>query len=550
MHLDEGIQLQDIVGILRRRAFVVAAVAGAVFLASVFTAAVLRNSYEAWATILVEPQTISAKLVEAGVEASDLTNRLNLMTMQILSRGRLAKVIDELKLYPQESKKMTREEVISLMRSQIRVEPVLPELEVTDKLGRARGGDFEINTFQLFYRSESARLAAAVANRLANDFIDEHIKDRVQVSGDTAEFISSELERLQGQLKEVEQRMADVKNANAGRLPEDLASNQRLLERTYDSLRDARTSYSLAESDRAFYAQQAIVAADAVPRGQEDLSPERKLDAVKLAMAEARARGYTDRHPDVIVLQQQMAELERQAADDARDDAEGDKAANFAQQNARAEQQRAELRANAAKQDVERLQALVTDIQDRLAQTPRVAEQLSALEREYTHLFQSYQEYSAKQLEAGVAANMERRQKGEQFRLLEAAFEPPDPTSPNRIVILLVGAMVGIALGGGVALLLETADTSFHGARQIQAALQLPVLAAVPKILLASDRARIRRRRIATAAVAAGISGAVLVGSGIGYMVVNGTPGFVKALIQGEEVPVPAGGAPNPAPQG
>jgi protein tyrosine kinase modulator len=551
MHLDEGIQLQDIVGILRRRAGVVAGVAGAVFLASIFTAAVLRNTYEAWATILVEPQTISKKLIEAGVEGSDLTNRLNLMTMQILSRGRLAKVIDELKLYPKESKEMTREEVISLMRSQIRVEPVLPELEITDKLGRARSsGDLEINTFQLFYRSESAKLAAAVANRLANDFIDEHIKDRVQVSGDTAEFISSELERLQGQLKEVEQRMADVKNANAGRLPEDLASNQRLLERTYDSLRDARTAYSLAESDRAFYAQQAIVAADAVPRGQEDLSPERKLDAVKLAMAEARARGYTDRHPDVIVLQQQMAELERQAQDDAREDAEGDKPANFAQQNARAEQQRAELRANAAKQDVERLQALVTDIQDRLAQTPRVAEQLSALEREYTHLFQSYQEYSAKQLEAGVAANMERRQKGEQFRLLEAAFEPPDPTSPNRLVIVLVGAMFGIALGGGVALLLETADTSFHGARQIQSALQLPVLAAVPRFLLASDRARIRRRRIATAAVAAGISGAVLVGSGIGYMLVNGTPGFVKTLIQGDEAPAPPGGPENPAPQG
>ncbi len=142
------------------------------------------------------------------------------MTMQILSRGRLSRIITELELYPEESKEMTREEVISLMRSDIRIEPVLPELEVTD---RRRQRDFEINTFRLYFRSESATTAAAVANRLANDFIDEHLKERVQVSGDTSEFIEAELDRLSTRIAEVEARIAEVKDANPGRLPEDLA---------------------------------------------------------------------------------------------------------------------------------------------------------------------------------------------------------------------------------------------------------------------------------------------------------------------------------------
>jgi polysaccharide chain length determinant protein (PEP-CTERM system associated) len=503
------------------------------FLASVVVAAILPNRYQAWVTLLVEPQTISSKLVEAGIAESDLNSRLHLMTMQILSRGRLSKVIDDLSLYPEESQRMTREEVISLMRAHIRVEPVLPELETET----TRRTDIEINTFRLYYRSDRPKVAADVANRLANDFIDEHIKERVQVSGDTAEFISAELERLQGQLREVETRIASVKNENPGRLPEDLTSNQRQLERLLESLRDARVDKALAESDRAFYQQQTIVAANSMPRVQEELSPERKLDLVMLNLANLRSRGFTDKHPDVIATLEEVNELERQAEEKAAAEADGVKEENFAQMNARAEADRAALRSQAAENDVERLTAQVNEVSERLAATPRVSEQISALEREYTHLFQSYQEYSAKGLEAGVAANMERRQKGEQFRILEAAFTPPAPSSPNRLVIALVGLMLGLALGGGVALLLESVDTSFHAARQVQSVLQLPVLASVPKLLLASDRARLQRRRMLAAVLAAGISGVVLIGAGIGYVAVNGPPGFVKALLQGDEAP-------------
>ena len=89
----------------------------------------LPNEYESYATVLVEPQSISKKLVESGKRRADVINRLHLMTMQILSRARLSKVIDELKLYPKESEKKTREQVIDMMRNRIQVEPVLPDLD-------------------------------------------------------------------------------------------------------------------------------------------------------------------------------------------------------------------------------------------------------------------------------------------------------------------------------------------------------------------------------------------------------------------------------------
>ena len=538
MQLEDGLQLSDILSILRRRLPLIGAIAGAVFLIAIVIAAVLPNRYDAWTTLLVEPQTISERLIEAGVAESDLNSRLHLMTMQILSRSRLSRIIDEFELYPEESEEMTRQDVISLMRSHVRVEPVLPEL-VADG---PRNQDIEINTFRIFFRSDDSRTAANVANRLANNFIEEHIRDRVQVSSDTSEFIEAELQRLAEQIRQVEGRIAAVKNENVGSLPEDFAANQSLLERTLADLRYAQRDLSIAESDEAFYRQQALSGAgDGVAGYGRADSPADRLQRLELALGEYRSRGLTDKHPDVIAAQEEI-EIVRAGIDEESDD-EGDKVQNIATN----ESERAAIRAAAARQDLARLNDLVTDLEQRLGRTPAVAEQLTALEREHEHLAASYQDYSQKRLEAAVQANMERRQKGEQFRILETAFEPTDPASPNRILILLIGLFLGIAVGGGVAIVLEALDDTVRGAREAQGSLGVPVLASIPAVRLQSDIAAERRRRFFAAALAAGIAGVTLFGAGVGYVAVNGAPGFVSALTGDAEGDAPAP-APAPAP--
>ena len=225
MSLQAGIQLSDLQGVLRRRAGVVAGVALVVALGVYWVAMALPNEYESSATIFVEPQAISQELVRAGVE-SDLAHRLNLMTSQILSRPRLSRVIDELDLYEDESKTMLREEVIQMMRDRIRIIPVVPEIEVE----RRRRDGPEINTFTIGFTADTPVRAAAVAQRLANDFIREHIEARVQVTQKSLEFIDSEQQRLSARIRAVESQIAQVKGENSGSLPEDLSTNYRLLE--------------------------------------------------------------------------------------------------------------------------------------------------------------------------------------------------------------------------------------------------------------------------------------------------------------------------------
>jgi len=539
MNIEEGFRIGDLRGLVSRRWPLAAVSAAAISLTSVVVAAVLPNQYETYVTILVEPQTISMELVEAQMAGTDLNQRLHLMTMQILSRPRLSRIIDDLGLYADESKEMTREEVIELMRRRIVVVPVLPELEVD----LASNRDLEINTFRLIFRDDSPARAAAVANRLANDFIEEHIRERVQISTDTSEFIEAELARLAVQIQDVEARIAQVKAENPGRLPEDLISNQRLYERLIENLRRAQQQVAEAESDEAFYRQQAMISPDYENR---DANPERRLEMLELQLAEHYSRGFTGKHPDVVALKGEIQEVKKKLERDSTAEAANERPRSASQQGADAEMRRSALRAAAARADIGRLQQDVDEALDRLAQTPRVAERLGALERDYEHLFKSFQDYSNKRLEASVAANAERRQKGEKLRVLESAVPPVDPSSPDRLLIIVLGALVGMALGGGSAILLEVADSSFHGGRDLQTAFRLPVLAQIPGITLESDRVAQRRRRAITTVAAAGIVGVVLLGAAAGYWAVNG-PGFGGGEEARSRPPAPA--APAPAPE-
>lgn len=531
MDMESGIQIDELRRMLRRRAGLVAAVAGGVLLLAIFVAAILPNEYRASATLLVEPQVISERLVESGLEESDLTNRLHIMTMEIRSRSRLSRVIDDLGLYEEMSNEMTREQVIDYMNDRINVEPVLPELATEQGRDNAK-----INTFTISFRSESPQTAAEVANRLANDFIEQHIEERVQASGETSEFLQSELDSLSQQIAQVEDRIAQVKSENAGSLPEDLRSNRDMLSRASQNLRSAEQDLALARSDAAFYRQQVGAAAGKYRRGEEDVSPARRLQMLELELSELRAKGFTDKHPDVIDTRREIASLREaiesgEAEVEARKDEE--EALSPIQQTAQAEARRAELRAEAAKEEIARLEEQVAEYERRIAATPRVEEQLAVLQSRRESLMQSYQDYASRLQQASVAASMQRRQKGEKFRVLSTAYPPPVPASPNRPLIVALGLVLGLAAGAGLAVLLEATDTSFHDARSLQSAIGVPVLGSVPPILFEMDRKRMRRRRLRNAVAAATLAGVVLGASLVGNWMVNGAPEPVAALLGG-----------------
>jgi polysaccharide chain length determinant protein (PEP-CTERM system associated) len=522
MNVDGDFQLGDFAGILRRRGKVAGLTALAVLLVAYWVAMALPNIYTSYATVLVEPQSVNKDIVQAGVQDSDINERLHIMSAQILSRPRLSAIIDKVGLYKDESTYMLREEVINLMRSRIRVEPVIPELERQ----QVRTRDVAINEFQIFFDDYDAKTARDVAQLLGNDFIESHIDSRVVVSQKGLEFIQGELGRLAEQIQDVEGQIAKVKNENSGKLPEDLDPNQRRLERILGDRAISQRELAEATSDEGFYRSQvAQAAAYAAPN--DDASPARRLDLLKLTLTDMRSRGYTEKHPDIVKTKAEVEELEKTVAQLKQKSAD-EPSGSLVEQQAQASLKRATLRREQAQAEIERLQDLADEVQGLINATPAVAEQLDGLKREYEHLFTSFQDFSKRQLEASVQAQLERRQLGEQFRVIEAAFIAPGPSSPNRVVIIVLGAVFGIFFGAGIGLLLEVRDRSPHDARQLQARIELPVLATIPQIWLEGDRALLRRRRLREAIATLGVVLFALVGGAANYMWVNGMPGFLS----------------------
>lgn len=524
MNVDQGFQL-DLLGALRRRGVLIACVTGMTFLIGYWVAMALPNEYRAYATLLVEPQAVSDRLVTSASQDTDLNDRLHLMTAEILSRPRLSKVIDELELYREESKKLMRQEVIDLMREQVTVVPILPELEAAMR-GRR---DIEINTFRVEFVASDPQVAADVAQRLANDFIEEHIGARVEMSQKSLDFIVSEQVRIAEQVAEVESNIAAVKDSNPGSLPEDMMQNQRLTERALSALRIAHRELDTARSDQGFWASQA---ADAAAGGgaTTDVSPARRLQQLQLLLDSYRARGFTDKHPDVKIALQEVAEVKEsiRAPGDVADAGSSDPT-NLAQRNALAQESRSKNRLNAASAEIERHRKEVDRLTEQIERTPRVSEQLEALARRHKDLTGNLTDFNHRRLEAEVQADLERRQLGEQFRVLEPAFPAPEPAAPNRILILIMSLMVGVSLGVAAAVVAESADSSVHGPLELQTELGIPVLASIPTILLQPDLVARRRRWWRNVAAATGVVLFMLVGGGLTYLTVNGALGMTQA---------------------
>ncbi|MFP6640414.1 MAG: hypothetical protein VCC04_09240, partial [Myxococcota bacterium] len=440
---------------------------------------------------------------------------------RILSRARISKLIDDFSLYPDESKELQRQEVIDIMRSHLVVEPVLSELE-TDTRNLET---VEFNRFRIAYRNPDSETAAVVAQSLANDFLDANITARIQISQQSLSFMEDSIESVSNQAKQVEGRIKEVKEANAGHLPEDLVTNQRILEQLFSQIREAQRALAMAKSDESFWKSQVIVA-ETMVGGNDPTSPAFRRNSLESELSAMEARGYTDKHPDVAHARQELKLLHekleaRRSSGSDQDTEVSDMSDSYAEQNAKSELRRANLASEATRQEIEALGTQLEETQMRISATPLVAEQLNALEREYESLSTAFQDFSARRQQADVQANLERKQLGEQFRILESAFAAPRPSSPNRFLMLFVGVLVGLGVGVAFGLVLETSDSSIHDARRLQALGNMPVLASIPSVVLEPDRQARRRRLILELGLASLVAAFFLSGGALTYLYVN-----------------------------
>ncbi len=477
----------------------------------------LPDRYEADTLILVVPQRVPDNYVKPTVTTT-IEDRLQSTSQQILSRSRLERLIVDLGLYPKERKTWIMQDIVEKMQRDVKVQVVQ-----------------KAEAFRVSFTYEDRRLAVDVVNKLAAAFIDESNQDRTLFAESTTSFLETEKEEARRRLDELDRRLAEYRMKHAGELPTEREANLQVLSSTQLQVqnlveainRDRDRRYMLERQLTDLTADAPVPAAAPVASGDAGTltgqTVTEQLEAARAGLRTLELRFKPD-HPDVRRMKRIIADLEAKAQAEALQkpvspEAGGRPASPAeAQRQARIRDLRLEIeaidRGIATKQAEEKqLQGRIGEYNRRVEATPARESELTSLLRDYDTVQKHYASLLAKQEDSKIAANLEHRQIGEQFRTVDQARMPERPVSPNRPLIDLVGALVGLGLGVGLVGFLEYRDNSFRTDDEIVRVLALPVLAVVPTMLSRSERRQQRRRATIAATATAVVAVCVMAGA-------------------------------------
>jgi succinoglycan biosynthesis transport protein ExoP len=457
----------------------------------------LPPRYRSETVILVEQQKIPSQYVTPNVTV-DLQSRLHSLTEQILSRTRLLRIIDEFHLYGRGRK--DSDALVHRMRD---------DIEIT--LVRGDRAD-ELSGFKISYSAPEAQIAQQVTGRLTSFFIDENLRNQQKLSEDTTQFLESQLEGARKELESQEERMRQFRSRYLGELPDQLQSNVQILGGLQGRLDAATEALNRAEQQNLY-----LTSVLAQPRNSlssetgTSSSIDKQMDRLKAELAVASSR-YKATHPDVVHLKQQIAETEQlkkrlekgNAAKSATTTGAGGESVRSGDSpgDSLESQLQGQLKANHMevahrKKEINDLEHQINQYQGRLNLTPVREQEMAALTRNYNQSRSNYESLLAKKMQSQMATNLERRQQGEQFRVLDPANLPQRPYWPNRLKIALGALAAGLFLGTTAAALKEFTNLCIYSDQDLANFPTLRVLAVVPPVLtVGEERSRFHRFRL------------------------------------------------------
>jgi succinoglycan biosynthesis transport protein ExoP len=478
----------------------------------------LTPLYRSSTLILVEPQKVPVAYVNPTV-TSTVQERLTTISQQILSRTNLEKIIIQYRLYEGEQKGRGWQRKISrLMRDWTgldvdklliavnlarQTEPVPLEVLVErmrrDIEVRVVGGG---NAFTVSYVGDDPVTVMKVTNTLATLFIEENLKLREQQAEGTSEFLELQLAEAKQQLERQEAALKAFKEKHMGALPGQTDANLRTLDRLQLELHTINESLRAAEERKSALARfhqelqnidaalKSIEQPSGMPIGGGPAQSSPKVARLKEELARLQAE-FHDNYPDIVLLKRQIREFEEQ-----RDEPEIPQAVAVAPpsptaQNDISSRQQLNLQStelltlnseiSSLKRRQERTQAQIKEYERRVEETFANEQNLLNLTRDYETSQRNYQNLLDKRLHAKIAENLEKRQKGEQFRILDPANLPQQPFRPDRRKIILLGSLLSVALYAGVLILKEHLVPSYRKPADFRGSVDLPLLATIPR---------------------------------------------------------------------
>ena len=464
--------LDDYKRLLLRRKWTIVFVTLAIALLASVGAYFHPDSYKATTIIMIDPGKVPESYVRSTATLS-ASERLTLLREQILSNTRLSQIIDEMSLYGDLKKTKTQDEILLEMRRDVELEPLFLQGSRSEQL----------TAFTISYNSQTSTSAARVANRLASLFIDENLKSREEQVMGTAEFIDQQLGKARQDLANKGRKLEELRSRHSSELPEAQNAHVQTMTTLELEVRADMDAMSRAQQQKV-YLQSML--ADSSP--VVDLDNSRSFDAnsgleeqlarLQNHQHQLRAR-YGPNYPDVIKTQEQIQQVEEEIKKVKGSTPGGalPPPSIVRRHNPVVESEIAALNEEMQKH-IKRQEELKSEIsyhQAMLEKAPAIAQELAVLTGDYQQAEANYKRLQDHKFSADISSDMESRQKGERFLILEPAQPPGKPYAPNRPLVDVLGLAAGLVIGVLLALGLEVVDTTVKTAREVIEKLEQPV---------------------------------------------------------------------------
>ncbi len=459
---------------------------------------IIPPKYKSESLILVEQQKIPETYVTPNVRL-DLSQRLNSLTDQIMSRTRLIQIAAKFNLYPALTAKGDQDQIADTLRKDISIDLQNP------KTGRKE----DVTAFRLSFVNKNPQVAQQVTQELTSLFIDTSMKHNAELSEQTSDFLRSQLDIARKDLDEQEAKLKQFKSENLGELPEQLQSNLQILNGLQARQQAATEALNRAEQQRVYLeslisqykgASRQLASAD-VP--VTPAAVDQQLEKLHQELSELQAK-YTDKHPDVIRVKGEIksaeamkAKLEKEIenpSQTAKKPSPSELQAQAPVMQLESQLKSVELEINNDKNEIRNITTEIGQYQSRLNLTPMREQQLAAIIRDHDQSQKNYDELLKKSQQSDLATSLETRQQGEQFKMMDPPSVPLKPYFPDRTKMALMGMFGGLAVGLAFAGIVEFSDLRVYTETQVKNIVGPALMIVGVPALLTPSEVQINRR--------------------------------------------------------
>ncbi len=453
----------------------------------------LEHRYDASAKMYIDTNQVLAPLLKDLAVQPDVKNQISLMSRAIMNRPNLEKLIDSTALKDEIEEPEHRDLIIARLQKRI---------ALFDTSGAS-------SLYGISYSHKDKATAKEVVENLVQIFIDSTLGEEREDNSSSIAFFDRRIAEYEARLEESENRLSSFKRKNAGSMPgEESGGFYQRLQGTLRDRNQARLLFEEAVNRRNSLRAQLQSETASIEGGSGGSSPiDLRIQAAQDKLDQLLLR-FTDRHPQVALLRESIAELKAQKREAIASGRQiTDLQSSVVYQKLRTLLAESEATAAEMSARVRNYDKQVAELRETVDSIPQVEAELAQLDREYSTIKANHDELLARREAARLTEAVDENTGDFKIRLTDPPFVKSRPTVPNKMIMTILVGLFGIAASIGMVLLFAVIKPIFFTQRSLSSSLNLPVLGTVSYVDSPDELGKKKAGRIVFGAGTVGLLG-------------------------------------------